>query len=424
MLWVCRLDRRKFKIPLYLLSSIGCGYITNKVDLATSGLKYIPPAFKLPKDRDKLMKYIDNNPASSFVEKNNDHRNIFFRNKTDLKKLNTNNTFVQEFVGNPLLISGHKFDIGIYTIITSIEPLRIYIYNGDAILRFCPVKYYPFDSKNLDKYVVGDDYLPIWRVPSLEYYYNELDFGMKESLNAYLKSKGKEPLKIWNQIEDSIRLTILSKEQDILNVVNRFKFKRNFFEMMRFDFIVDEDLNVFLLEANMSPNLSSAHFPPNQLLYQQVLYNMFSLVGVGHRLYKATQPSRSKAEEQMVVSDRNIAVYPEECSSMLCRESCVSSVCQLCKHCLSYDTKEYLQEAYREHMDKGDCKRIFPPSMVIKVHVYSNCILNNNIFSQSCQFHQKFWKIILLKINYNTDGSRVNVCLMTVGVENLKTLCI
>lgn len=57
-----------------------------------------------------------------------------------------------------------KFDIGIYTVVTSVIPLRVYIYEGDALLRFCPVPYEPFDPQNLDKYVVGDDYLPIWKV--------------------------------------------------------------------------------------------------------------------------------------------------------------------------------------------------------------------------------------------------------------------
>jgi hypothetical protein len=43
----------------------------------------------------------------------------------------------------------------------------------------------------LDKYVVGDDYLPTWEVPSLRKYYVDLGFSMKESLNAYLKDIGK-----------------------------------------------------------------------------------------------------------------------------------------------------------------------------------------------------------------------------------------
>lgn len=112
----------------------GCGYITNKVDLAISGLKYIPPAFKLPAGKEKLLEYAEKHPNVSFVEKNNDHRNIHIRKLSEID-LNAEGTFVQEFVDKPLLVSGYKFDIGIYTIITSIDPLRVYIYNGEALLR-------------------------------------------------------------------------------------------------------------------------------------------------------------------------------------------------------------------------------------------------------------------------------------------------
>ena len=49
--------------------------------------------------------------------------------------LDQEDTFVQEYVEDPLLVDGHKFDIGIYTILTSIDPLRVYIYDGDALLR-------------------------------------------------------------------------------------------------------------------------------------------------------------------------------------------------------------------------------------------------------------------------------------------------
>lgn len=57
-----------------------------------------------------------------------------------------------------------KFDIGIYTVITSVLPLRVYIYEGDVLLRFCPKDYKPFDADDVDKYVVGDDYTPLWEV--------------------------------------------------------------------------------------------------------------------------------------------------------------------------------------------------------------------------------------------------------------------
>ncbi|XP_050514072.1 probable tubulin polyglutamylase ttll-15 isoform X1 [Diabrotica virgifera virgifera] len=340
----------------------GIGHITNKVTLATSGLNYIPPAFKLPVDKDKLLEYSQKFTNVSFVQKNNDHREVKIKKIFDVN-LDEEGTFLQEYVDKPLLVSGHRFDIGIYTIITSVEPLRVYIYNGEGLLRFCPEKYHPFDPENLDKYVVGDDYLPVWKIPALDYYYNELGFGMRDSLNAYLKSLGKDPSTIWKQIEDAIRTVVLAKEAAIVDVLQRYTSKRNFFELMRFDFLVDENLKIYLLEANMSPNLSSAHFPPNRLLYQQVLYNVLGLVGVGESIYRSSLAVRSKSEEDMVVSDKTLAVYPNVCNSHTCRSSCMSLECQLCKTCITTETRQYLVTAVKEHLHKADCKRIFPPPM-------------------------------------------------------------
>lgn len=68
--------------------------------------------------------------------------------------------------------------------------------------------------------------------------------------------------------------------------LKNYRYKRNFFEMMRFDLIVDDNLRVYLMEANMSPNLSSAHFQQNTLLYEQVIFNMMNLVGIGTSIHR------------------------------------------------------------------------------------------------------------------------------------------
>lgn len=39
--------------------------------------------------------------------------------------------------------------------------------------------------------MVGDDYLPTWKVPSLANYYNEFGFGMKGSFDAWLRAQDK-----------------------------------------------------------------------------------------------------------------------------------------------------------------------------------------------------------------------------------------
>lgn len=91
-----------------------------------------------------------------------------------------------------------------------------------CFFRFCSKKYYPFDPTDLDKYVVGDDYLPIWEVPALDPYYNQLGFGMKESLNAHIRDVGKDPSIIWTQIEESIRTVMLAKEHHIADILKRY----------------------------------------------------------------------------------------------------------------------------------------------------------------------------------------------------------
>ncbi|XP_058119655.1 probable tubulin polyglutamylase ttll-15 [Anopheles ziemanni] len=337
----------------------GSGYITNKVDLSTTRLPYIPAAFKLPAGASLFREYATANPGKKFVQKNNQHRHIQIK-ETEEIDFNSNDTFIQEFIDDPLLVDGYKFDIGVYTVITSIDPLRVYIYKGDVLFRYCPVPYYPFNASNVDKYIVGDDYLPTWEVPSLKQYYEKFGFGMKDSFDAYVRSTGQEPDVIWQQVEDAIRTLILKKEPLLAALLPRYANRKNFFEMMRFDLVVDKQLKVFLMEANMSPNLSSAHFKPNRLLYEQVIYNLFQLVGVGSSIRRDSFRKRAVETEAMVSSVKNIAVNANQCSELPCMESCAPVECQLCTTCLEENRVADIHRAYREHMNRGDMKRIFP----------------------------------------------------------------
>uniref|UniRef100_A0A1A9ZK50 Uncharacterized protein n=1 Tax=Glossina pallidipes TaxID=7398 RepID=A0A1A9ZK50_GLOPL len=335
----------------------GCGFITNKVDLSTTELTFLPKAFRLPSQREDFLNYAQRNPNALFVEKHNEHRNILIRPVKDIN-LKSNDTFVQEFIQKPYLVDGYKFDIGVYVIVTGIDPLRLYIYTGDVLFRYCSVKYYPFNASNIDSYVVGDDYLPTWQVPSLVKYYEHLEGNMRDSFDAYVRDQNSDPLIIWLQVEGIIRETVLAKEQQIAHILRSYK-NLKFFELMRFDLIIDEDLRVYLMEANMSPNLSSAHFKPNALLYEQILYSAFSLVGVSSPV-RGTLSERSHDVQEMITSAKNVATNLNACTKNDCNRFCNNDYCNLCLSCVTGSEYEILKRTHREHLHRASMKRVFP----------------------------------------------------------------
>lgn len=356
----------------------GSGYITNKVNLATSGLKNVPPAWQLPKEKEKFLAYAQQNPDKMFVQKSNNHRGIQIEKVANLK-LNAEGSFVQEFIHNPLLVDGYKFDIGVYTTLTSVDPLRIYVHQQDVLLRFCPTKYHPFDAADKDKYVVGDDYLPSWQVPSFGKFMGEQGgFGFKDTLNAHIRSLGKDPDQMWEQLYSTIVEVYRSQEDHFIRAVNNYPHKEAFFEMVRFDFVIDEDLNVYLMEANMSPNLSSAHFPANAALYEEVVGSLLKLVGVvGGTL--------------AIPEEKELLVNPAACSAAC---PCSQSACSLCRACLSPADLVTLRAAWRERASQGTAmRRIFPPAAVRTASPSSGSDSNNRLaawYTEKCRM-DKAW---------------------------------
>ena len=57
-----------------------------------------------------------------------------------------------KYIANPHLINGLKYDLRVYVLVTSFNPLRIYMYN-DGLVRFATEKYSNDPRKLQKKYV-------------------------------------------------------------------------------------------------------------------------------------------------------------------------------------------------------------------------------------------------------------------------------
>lgn len=56
------------------------------------------------------------------------------------QKNSGHNYVVSEYIANPMLLNGFKFDMRIYVAVTCVNPLRIYIYE-EGLVRFATCKY-------------------------------------------------------------------------------------------------------------------------------------------------------------------------------------------------------------------------------------------------------------------------------------------
>lgn len=95
----------------------------------------------MPQEESDFRHYAASHPHKLWVQKGNAHRGIRIKRLEELQVVDSEKTFLQEFISNPLLIDNRKFDIGVYVVITSVDPLRVYAFNDDALFRFCAHDY-------------------------------------------------------------------------------------------------------------------------------------------------------------------------------------------------------------------------------------------------------------------------------------------
>uniref|UniRef100_A0A6J0TR10 Tubulin--tyrosine ligase-like protein 5 n=1 Tax=Pogona vitticeps TaxID=103695 RepID=A0A6J0TR10_9SAUR len=193
------------------------------------------------------------------------------------------NILVSRYISNPLLIDDFKFDVRLYVVVTSYDPLIIYLYE-EGLARFATVRYdqgakniknqfmhltnYSVNKKSGD-YVSCDD-------PEVE------DYGNKWSMSAmlrYLKQEGKDTTALMASVEDLIIKTILSAELAIASACKAFVPHRGVcFELYGFDVLIDSTLKPWLLEVNLSPSLA-CDAPLDLKIKASMISDMFTLVG-------------------------------------------------------------------------------------------------------------------------------------------------
>ncbi|XP_046406892.1 tubulin monoglutamylase TTLL4-like isoform X3 [Ischnura elegans] len=169
---------------------------------------------------------------------------------------------VQKYIANPYLIDSTKFDLRVYVLITSVHPLRLYVYE-EGLVRFASDVYSPDTSTLSDKYVHLTNYSV--NKKSSRYMANQDPSACQghkwtlSSLWSFLREKNINVDGLWEKIVDIAIKTFLSGESAISRCSNTC-LSSNYpaYELFGLDIILDDELKPWLLEVNISPSLNTA----------------------------------------------------------------------------------------------------------------------------------------------------------------------
>lgn len=179
----------------------------------------------------------------------------------------TNTKYViQEYLENPYLLEGYKFDLRIYVLIESISPLKIYVYD-EGLTRFCTESYTKPNPTNLDHVYM---HLSNYSLNKYNENFVESDDPTKGSkrnlafLFSAIRNNGDDPNILWERIQDQIVKTCIAISPDLkFYYRSGFQFcdkqSSNFsqcFQLLGFDFFVDQNLKPWLIELNHHPSLT------------------------------------------------------------------------------------------------------------------------------------------------------------------------
>lgn len=175
------------------------------------------------------------------------------------------NYLVQEYISNPLLIDGMKFDFRIYVLLRHLKDVEIFI-SREGMVRFCTVPYQKPSAANKSKVYMHLTNYSLNKYSESYQHTDSMSKGSKRLLSSvfnYLQSQGYNIEKLWAKMEDITVKTIFAILPDLM-VAYRDEIPPNkngpqCFQILGFDILIDDNFEPHLLEVNANPSLNLDH---------------------------------------------------------------------------------------------------------------------------------------------------------------------
>ena len=176
---------------------------------------------------------------------------------------------VQEYMLEPYLIDELKFDLRLYVLVLSCDPLKIFLYQ-DGIVRFATKKYQPLCQK------VNRDQLNNYCMHLTNYAVNkgQGEFKMATSVNdetshkrsfrkvlKRLRKEENDVDKMMGEIKDLIVKTLIPAQPELAHNYRTCQpsdlENMMCFQILGFDILLDKQCKPYLLEVNHAPSFAT-----------------------------------------------------------------------------------------------------------------------------------------------------------------------
>ncbi|GMF25237.1 unnamed protein product [Phytophthora lilii] len=189
---------------------------------------------------------------------------------------------IQEYIAAPRLLDGFKFDLRLYVLVTSFNPLEAFLYD-EGFVRLCTRPYEDGDLSNIfvhltnssiqkdNEEAIAGSTNPIASVMKEGATLNaaghsaekdgkdgagQTDAGGTKTTLAYLwrrlAAEGVDVEQVKRNIEEVVLKALLCGEDQI-------PFQVNSFDLLGYDILLDADLRPWLIEINSSPSMARDH---------------------------------------------------------------------------------------------------------------------------------------------------------------------
>uniref|UniRef100_A0A665WG78 Tubulin tyrosine ligase-like family, member 7 n=1 Tax=Echeneis naucrates TaxID=173247 RepID=A0A665WG78_ECHNA len=287
---------------------------------------------------------------------------------------------VQEYLDKPFLMEGYKFDLRIYILVTSCDPLRIFLYN-DGLVRMGTEKYHAPSEANLSQLYM---HLTNYSVNKHNENFERdetVDKGSKRSISwftEFLRTNDYDVTKFWGDVSELVVKTLIVAEPHVLHAYRMCRPGQPpgsdsvCFEVLGFDIILDRKLKPWLLEINRAPSFGTDQ-KIDYDVKKGVLLNALKLLNI-----RASDKKRNLAQQKAEAQRR---LYGHGSMKKL---SAASSDWEKQRHTLERrreELKERLaqvrKQISREEHEKlhlGNYRRIYPPDDKLLLEKYESLL--------------------------------------------------